>query len=181
MALVSEGELAGVSWDVPEGILEGSLPEHSGDAVLLQVADSTTVSVFDKRITALRLRKFMEAHGQWQVYLSDDCVAVSADTKLILAETSLVNQRLLTSYAPRYTSKGALRWLNRSSSAVLSTTDALKVAGHCLNGDLPYTGNIDLRTGNTSLRIVDWYYRQAPVDSTDGSRLEDATHIRFAS
>ena len=175
-ALFTEAVLA-TNYDQPEGT--SGPPPHPNDQVSLQLADGTMVSVFDKQTTALRLLAYMRQHAQWQVYASDDvlCVSVGA-TKLLVLETSLTNQKLITSFLPIYLGD-QVRWVHRTMSTVLSTTDALKSVGFCVKSALPYANNLDLRLAGTGIQVVDWYYTASPQDSTSGSLLEDSSPIRY--
>ena len=99
MALFTESQLSN-SYDVPKG---GSTPAHQNDAVTLQLSDGTVAQVFDKVSTGLKLLAFMRVNSQWNVYASDDVVCVSIGAaKLLVLETILISQKLITSYLPIY-------------------------------------------------------------------------------
>jgi hypothetical protein len=133
MALFTEGQFP-ITYDVPEG---GGNPPHENDAVLLQMSDGTVAQIFDRLSTGLRLLAFMRRNSQWSVYASDDVVCVSVGAaKLLVMETGLIQQKLITSYLPIYLG-GEVRWASRTTSLVLSTTDALKSVGFCHKGELP--------------------------------------------
>jgi hypothetical protein len=165
-----------LSYDVPEG---GTEPPHQNDAVLLQLSDGTVAQVFDKMTTGLRLLAFMRRNSQWNVYASDDVVCVSVGAvKLLVLESSLINQKLITSYLPIYLG-GEVRWASRTASLVLSTTDALKSVGFCHQGALPFSSNLDLRIGGAHMQLVDWNYEASPPNSSSGSLLSDPTPLRY--
>jgi hypothetical protein len=164
------------SYDVPEG---GSTPPHQHDAVTLQMSDGTVVQVFDTASTALKLLAFMRTNSQWNVYASEDVVCVSVGAaKLLVLETTLISQKLITSYLPIYLG-GEVRWANRTTSLVLSTTDALKSVGFCHMGELPFSGNLDLRVGAAHMQVVDWNYERNPASSSVGSLLSDPAPLRY--
>ncbi len=144
----------------------------------LQLSDGTVVQVFDKASTGLKLLAFMRTNSQWNVYASDDVVCVSIGAvKLLVMETTLTSQKLITSYLPIVLG-GEVRWASRTTSLVLSTTDALKSVGFCHKGELPFANNLDLRAG-AHMQLVDWNYESNPSSSTAGSLLSDPTPLRY--
>ena len=115
----------GSDFDRPNGFVGD--PVSPNDPISLPLSDGTVVQVFDTKRTALSLLKQMRTIGKtWNVYASEDvlCVAISY-SKLLVAETNLVNQKLFSSFAPIYYG-GLVRFLHRSASLVLSLTDALR-------------------------------------------------------
>ena len=175
MALFTDSQLSN-SYDVPEG---GSTPAHQNDAVTLQLSDGTVAQVFDRVSTGLKLLAFMRTNSQWNVYASDDVVCVSIGAaKLLVLETTLISQKLITSYLPIYLG-GEVRWASRTTSLVLSTTDALKSVGFCHKGELPFSNNLDLRVGAAHMQLVDWNYEANPASSSAGSLLSDPTPLRY--
>ena len=71
--------------------------------MVLQLSDGTVTQVFDTLRTGLKLLAFMRHNSQWNVYASDDVVCVSVGAaKLLLLESSLINQKLIMSYLPLY-------------------------------------------------------------------------------
>jgi hypothetical protein len=159
---------------VPEG---GSTPAHQNDNVMLQLSDGTVALVFDTLRTALKLLAFMRGNGQWNVWGSDDIIFVSISAvKGLVLESSLTNQKLITSYLPVMLG-GEVRWASRTTSLVLSTTDALKSVGFCHKGELPFANNLDLRAAH--MQLVDWNYEANPQDSTSGSRLSDPAPFHY--
>ncbi len=162
------------AYDVPEG---GSTPAHQNDSVLLQLTDGTVALVFDSLNTALKLLAFMRTNGQWNVWGSDDVIFVSISAvKGLVLESSLTNQKLITSFLPLLLG-GEVRWASRTTSLVLSTTDALKSVGYCHRGELPFSNNIDLREAH--MQLVDWNYEANPASSSDGSLLSDPVPLRY--
>jgi hypothetical protein len=173
MALFTESQFSN-AYDIPEG---GLTPAHQNDNVLLQLTDGTVALVFDTLSTALTLLAFMRTQGQWQVWASDDVVVVSISAiKALVLESSLTNQKLITSYLPIMLG-GEVRWASRTTSLVLSTTDALKSVGYCHKGELPFANNLDLRTAH--IQLVDWNYEANPASSSAGSLLSDPTPLRY--
>jgi hypothetical protein len=176
MALFLESQFSN-AYDVPEGL--GPTPAHQNAAVNLQLSEGTVAQVFDKLSTALKLLSFMRRNSQWNVYASDDVVCVSVGAaKLLVLESSLLNQKLITSYLPIYLG-GEVRWASRTASLVLSTTDALKSVGFCHMGELPFSSNLDLRVGGAHMQLVDWNYEASPASSSVGSLLSDPTPLRY--
>jgi hypothetical protein len=155
-------------------------PTGAGDPVSLTLSDGSSVQVFDNLDSALRCLEFMRQRNQWMLQASDDVTIVSVgSTKLLLLEMSLVNQRLLASFAPAYMG-GQTRFLHRTMSQSLSLDDALQAVGFAKLSTAAYKGNFDL-TQSPSPRIlaVDWYFRSSVSTSTDGTQLNDATPISY--
>ncbi len=179
LMLFTESQLSN-AYDVPEaGSVAAATPSHENDPVTLQLSDGTVVQVFDRLSTGLRLLAFMRTNSQWNVYASDDVVCVSIGAvKLLILETTLISQKLITSYLPIYLG-GEVRWANRTTSLVLSTTDALKSVGFCHRGELPFSNNLDLRVGGANMQLIDWNYEANPPSSSDGSLLSDPTPLRY--
>ncbi len=176
MPLFTESQFSN-AYDVPEG--RGATPGHPNDAVTIQLSDGTVAQVFDKLSTALKLLSFMRRNSQWNVYASDDVVCVSVGAaKLLVLESSLINQKLITSHLPIYLG-GEVRWASRTASLVLSTTDALKSVGFCHKGELPFSSNLDLRVGGAHTQLVDWNYEANPASCGAGSLLSDPTPLRY--
>ncbi len=174
MALFTESQFSN-GYDTPE---EGSTPPQSNDAMTLQLSDGTVAQVFDKLSTGLTLLSFLRRNSQWNVYASDDVVCVSIGAvKLLVMETTLTSQKLITSYLPIYLG-GEVRWASRTTSLVLSTTDALKSVGFCHKGELPFSNNLDIRAG-AHMQLIDWNYEANPQSSSDGSLLSDPTPLRY--
>jgi hypothetical protein len=175
LMLFTESQLSN-SYDVPEG---ETTPAHLNDAVTLQLSDGTVAQVFDKLSTGLKLLAFMRTNSQWNVYASDDVVCVSIGAvKMLILETTLISQKLITSYLPIYLG-GEVRWANRTTSLVLSTTDALKSVGFCHMGELPFSNNLTLRVGSAHMQLIDWHYEANPSSSGAGSLLSDPVPLRY--
>ena len=144
---------------------------------MLPMSDGTVALVFNSVATALKLLAFCRTNGQWNVWGSDDIIVVSiSGVKALVLESSLTNQKLITSFLP-FMLGGEVRWASRTTSLVLSTTDALKSVGYCHTGDLPFSNNLDLRAAH--MQLVDWNYEANPADSTSGSLLSDPTPLRY--
>ena len=120
----------------------------------------------------------MRTNSQWNVYASDDVVCVSM---LLILETTLTSQKLITSYLPIYLG-GEVRWASRTTSLVLSTTDALKSVGFCHKGELPFSNNLDLRVGSAHMQLIDWNYEANPrvvVQARSSRTRLDSVAIRL--
>ena len=176
MALFTETQLSSITYDVPVG---QTAPSNPNAQVQLQLSDGSNVTVFDKLTTALRLMTFMRASSQWQVAANDDITVVSVGaTKLLLLENTLINQKLITSFLPIYLGD-QVRFVHRSMSTVLILTDALKTVGFCMLSSTPLANNLDMRTNDTNLQLVDWNYESSPADSSSGSLLSDSSPIVY--
>jgi hypothetical protein len=176
MALFTESQFLSTAFDVPEG---ASTPAHQNDAVTLHMSDGTVSVVFDKLTTGLRLLAFMRTNSQWNVWASDDVVVVSINAvKGLVLESSLTNQKLITSYLPILLG-GEVRWASRTTSLVLSTTDALKSVGFCHKLELPFSNNLNLRIAGAHMQLFDWNYEASPPNGSTGSMLADPTPLRY--
>ena len=175
MALSTEASFPVTEFDRPVGVTGD--PSHATDPITLQLSDGTSITVFDKLSTALRLAAFMRNSAQWQIAASEDVTIVSANggLKLLLMENTLQNQKLLTSFVPVYTGDQLL-FVHRSMSSVMSLTSALRTVGFCVKG-LPYNNNLDLRLGNTFIQLVDWNYQASLSTSGEGTLLNDGTPL----
>ncbi len=178
MALFTEAMFPSVDFDRPVGV-EGN-PTHSNDPVTLQLSDGTSIVLFDKLSTALRLGRYMRQNKQWQVAASEDVTIVSANggINLLALENTLQNQKLLTSFVPVYTGDQLL-FVHRSMSSVLSLTEALRSVGFCVKSPLPFANNLDLRLGGTGIQVIDWNFQASPSDSQSGSLLADGSPLVF--
>ena len=165
-----------ITYDVPEG---GVSPDHANVPVTLQLSDGTVALVFDILSTGLKLLAFMRTNSQWNIYASEDVVCVSTGAvKMPILETTLISQKLITSYLPIILG-GEVRWANRTTSLVLSTTDALKSVGFCRIGQLPFNNNLELRAGSAHMQLLDWNYEANPSSSSAGSLLSDPSPLRY--
>ena len=144
---------------------------------MLPMSDGTVALVFESVSAALKLLAFMRTNGQWNVWGSDDVIFVSISAvKGLVLESSLTNQKLITAFLPTLLG-GEVRWASRTTSLVLSTTDALKSVGYCHRGELPFSNNLDLRAAH--MQLVDWNYEANPPDSTSGSLLSDPNPLVY--
>jgi len=176
MALFTASQFAGVSYDLPEG---GGTPANVNDAVTLQMSDGSNVTVCDTLGTALKLLAYMRTNSQWQVLASDDITVVSINAvKALVMENTILNQKLLTQFLPTYIGD-QVRFVHRTGSLVLSLTDALKSVGFCHTGSLPFSNNLDLRTGGADMQLFDWNFKASLADSSDGTLLNDGTPLRY--
>ena len=176
MALFTAAQFSSVAYDLPDG---GGAPANANDPVTLQLSDGNLVTVCDTAETALKLLAYMRTGSQWQVLASDDVTVVSVNAvKALVLENTITNQKLITSYLPTYLGD-QVRFVHRTSSLVLSLTDALKSVGFCHTGSLPFANNLDLRLGSAHIQLVDWNYKASPATSSEGSLLNDGTPLRY--
>ena len=176
MALFTASQFSTVSYDLPVG---GGAPANANDPVTVLLSDGNTVTVADTLSTALKLLSYMRTNSQWQVLASDDVTVVSINAvKGLVMENTILNQKLLTQYLPTYIGD-QVRFVHRTSSLVLSLTDALKSVGFCHTGSLPFANNLDLRLGGSNIQLFDWNYKASPGTSSEGSLLNDGTPLRY--
>jgi hypothetical protein len=149
--------------------------QHPDHAVQLLLSDRTLVTVFSSVTVALRCMEFMHLREQWLLQASDDIIIVSCGAKLILAEASLVNQKLLASFMPVYFG-GQTRFAHRSMSSLLRLSDALQTVGYCVQS--PLLNNYDLANaiGPPHLLLVDVKFTNTPTNDNPGSKLDDGAY-----
>ena len=176
--LFSSASFTGIRRNSPANVTGN--PVEAGNAVSLTLSDGASLQVFDNLETALKCLEFMRQRSQWMLQASDDVTIVSVgSTKLLLLEMSLVNQRLLASFAPAYMG-GQTRFLHRTMSQSLSLDDALQAVGFAKLSTAAYKGNFDLtQSPSPHIIAVDWYFRSSVSSSTDGTQLNDATPISY--
>ena len=176
MALFTASQFANMNYDLPEG---GGTPAHVSDALTLQLSDGNVVTVFDTLATGLKLLTYMRTNSQWQVLASDDITVISINAvKGMVLENTILNQKLITTFLPTYIGD-QVKFVHRTSSLVLSLTDALKTVGFCHKSDVPFASNLDLRLNNAHIQLFDWNYKSAPATSSEGSLLNDGTPLRY--
>ena len=165
MALVTEGDFS--VYDIPEG--QAAPPTNPDLSISFPLSDGTSVTVFDKKTTALSLLTSMRIRNQWLLQLSDDIMAVSiSGTKLLLLESSLTNQKLISSFLPLYL-HGQTRFAHRNLSQLATMYDALAQSGHCWKTVTSVQTNAHLFEANALL--IDCFYGVSVMD--------DATPIRY--
>lgn len=135
--------------------------------VLLTLSSGRTVTVFDSLRTALVLMEQMRVAKQSYVLLSGDVLVVSVSYhKLLVCETTLLNQKLLAAYTPFYAS-GQLLFAHRSLSAVEKLGDALSSVGAAVPSAL--LTNADLLAANASMVLVDWNFPNTQLEDTQAT------------
>jgi hypothetical protein len=176
MALFTEASFSG-AYDRPVGV--AGPPAHANDPVTLSLSDGTSVTVFDKLTTGLRLLRFMREQRQWMVAISEDItfISVNGGIKAMLLENTLLLQKLLHAFSFTYTGDQLL-FAHRQMSSVVSFTDALRSVGFCVQG-LPFANNLDLRLATTGAMLVDYFFQNSPADSSQGSLFSDAAPLVF--
>ena len=84
--------MTGTTYDRPVGLTGAP----ASAPVTLPLPDGTIQTVFDNSLDALALLWKMRGNRAWLMYASEDVVCVSvAGVKMLVMETSLINQRLL--------------------------------------------------------------------------------------
>jgi hypothetical protein len=142
------------------------------DQVSIAISDKTTVDVFDSVTTALRCMEFLRQREQWLLQASDDILVISCGSKLIVAEASLINQKLFSSFLPIYYG-GQLRFHHRSMSSVLRLADALQTVGFCVQSPLLNNHDFKNATVKPYLLLVDINFAATTTSQAPGSVLDD--------
>ena len=83
--------------DKPVGAADLSTADGN-QAVRLVMSDGTTKTVFDSLTTALKCLNFMRSRDQYYLQASDEITIVNCETKLLVLESTFLNQTLLNSY-----------------------------------------------------------------------------------
>ena len=165
MALISESQFS--VYDTPDG--ETAPPTSPDVSISLALSDGTSVTVFDKKTTALSLMRSMRIRNQWLLQLSDDILTINVSgTKLILLESSLTNQKLISSFLPIYMG-GHTKFAHRNLSQLATMYDALAQSGHCWTTVTSVQTNAHLFEANALL--IDWFY--------PSSVMSDSTPIQY--
>ena len=80
--------------------------------VSLIMSDGTTNIIFDSVATGLKLLEFMKSRNQYYLQASDDVMIINVDgVKLLIIETSFMNQKLMNSFSFIY-SRGKVRCIH---------------------------------------------------------------------
>lgn len=171
-----------VNFDTPRiGLIAMGPAANLTDPVTLQTSDGQNVVVFDTKQTALRCLRFMHLRQQWMLQASDDIMVINVGgAKLLIAETTLINQKLVTSFAPTYQG-GKVLFSHRSMSLMLELDEAIQAVGFCKQVEARFLHNDDLKASanNTRMMVVDWEYRATLTGTDKGSKLENDDPITY--
>jgi hypothetical protein len=149
---------------------------NSGDPVKLTLSDGTVPTIFDTKDTALRCMEQMRQNAQWLLTPTDDIMIIAVSyTKLLIAESSLINQKLFASFLPIYFG-GQLRFIHRSMSAAMRLSEALQDVGFFVQD--PLTNNYELANAHRlpHITIVDINYKATTTQADAGSFLDDGVN-----
>jgi hypothetical protein len=148
-------------------------------------SDGTTDSVFDSVQTALNCLAFMSARNQYYLMASDDIMILNvSNVKLLVLETTLLNQKLMNSFTMCYI-QGEVMGVHRNLSAMLNLVDALISAGYKRTSPNNFANNSDLQDALPNpekplIQIVDVNYCSVVSTSADGSKLSDNVQLLYA-
>ena len=148
-------------------------------------SDGTTETVFDSVQTALNCLAFMSARNQYYLMANDDIMIINVcNVKLLILETTFLNQKLLNSFTLSYIN-GEVMGVHRNLSTILNLTDALVSVGYKRSTALILANNWDLQEAlpnpeRPHIQLVDVNYRSVVTTSADGSQLRDATQLVYA-
>ena len=156
----------------------------SGGAVTIILSTGITETVFDSLDTALRCLAFMNSRGQYYLQASDDIMIVNVSSvKLLVLETTMLNQKLLNSYNFIYSRKNVMA-VHRNLATINNLTEALISVGYKKSTLTPFQNNYDLETNlpaaeRPGIKIVDYHYVDTVSNSNTGSVLLDTTSIVY--
>ena len=149
------------------------------------MSDGSTTVVFDAILTGLYLLGFMQSRNQYYLQASDDVMIINVSgIKLLILETTFMNQKLLNSFTCIY-ARGKVRCIHRTLATVMSLTDALCSVGYKRDVNLAFVNNYDLQDGlvdvsRPRIQVFDYNYMANPQGSSDGSLLEDGGKIMYS-
>jgi hypothetical protein len=143
------------------------------DPVDLQLSDNQVIRVFDTKDTALRCLEYMRTAHQWLLTPTDDIMIIAVSyTKLLIAESSLINQKLFASFLPIYYG-GVLRFIHRSMSLSMDLADALTDVGFFVADPLTNQYQLANATRKPHITVVDINYKANVTADDPGSLLSD--------
>lgn len=161
----------------------GQVVGNPSDPVNIVKSDGTTETVFADVLTALRCLNFMVSRNQYYLQANDDIIIVNiSGTKLLILETTFLNQKLLNSFNISYV-RGEVVCVHRNMSNIMSLSDALKSVGLKSNG-VTLLNNYDLETNvsqseRSHIKVVDINYKANVTASHEGSVLKDTFKIVY--
>ena len=150
----------------------------------LIMSDGTTNTIFENVYTGLNTLEFMMARNQYYLMASDDVMLINVDgVKLLILETSFMNQKLMNSFSFHYI-RGKVRCIHRNLATIMSLTDALISVGYKKSLSVAFANNFDLQdilpdVNRPRIQIFDINYEPTPTSSTAGSLLEDSPAINY--
>lgn len=154
-------------------------------SVNLVKSDGTTETIFDSVQTALNCLAFMSARKQYYLMANDDIMVINiSNVKLLVLETTFLNQKLMNSFTMCYIN-GEVVGVHRNLSTIQSLTDALVSVGYKRSSATNFANNWDLQDSlpnpeKPHIQVVDVNYRSVVSNSTNGSQLNDDTQLVYA-
>ena len=163
------GSPVGVSLD---GVLQ-TIMSRPFDPVVLSTSTEDVV-LFDKQ-TALTCLEQLRSNGLWGAKLNDNILALNiGSAKLLLLETTTVNQQFVASFFPVYAG-GAVQCLARGSYGAFALHEALQYSGALLSGNL----NDNSSLSAVAMVLVDWNFF-ATAGPGQGSLLNDVVPLDYS-
>ena len=174
MAIFTSSDFTGYTPSQPSGA--PSLTD-TGSITLIE-SDATTEMAFDSLTTALKCFNFMNSKNMYYLMAGDDITIVNCQTKLLMFENVLINQKSLTCYDFSYHGQ-TIKSIHRNLSTLLNLTDALISVRFKVSSTASWNTNDDLETNLSDndrprIKVCDFYYF-----TTQGSLLSENTQIVF--
>ena len=169
MASYTRASFPGAVIDVPVG--KSGSPPGAAEPISLALSDGSTFQAFDSLSTGLKALNYLRTRGQYQVALSDDVTLLQCQSKGLLVENTLSNQRWLSQYDVSLNGN-KLVCTHRSMSLQLSIEQALASVGFLrTTSGAAWNNNADLSAGANPPRVkcFDWNFS----NTSTGSLLED--------
>ena len=125
MALLTSANFPGITLETPTN---GTVT-NPNSSVSFNKSDGTVAVIFDSVTSAMLCLAFMEARDQYYMLVNDDIMVVNVSgVKLIVMETTFINQKLMNSFSFQY-NRGSVACVHRNLSNMVSLTDALVSVG----------------------------------------------------
>ena len=183
-ALFPDGSIVGAdgTTQLAQAIPIGKTVANPGHDVSLTLSTGETV-VIGHVSECLRLITQMRSWQQWLLSPREDIflILVGGGEKLVIAEATNLNQRLVTQFTPVYI-QGNLLWARRGG-AIMTTNEALQAVGHFSKTAGAYSSTHDLKTGvvNPRLVVFDYAWKADSTASIQGTQFRDSPPLSWTS
>jgi hypothetical protein len=115
----------------------------------------------------------MRVNRQWMLNPTDDIMVIAVSyTKLLVCETTLINQKLFASFVPMFFG-GNFRLLHRTMSIFMTLADALSDVGFFSQDSLTNQYELANAQRKPYMTIIDINYRAVVTADQPGSLLND--------
>ena len=184
--LFPDGSIVGLDGTTPlaQAIPSGKTVANPAHEVSLTLSTGETVLIGSVS-ECLRLITRLRSWQQWLLTPREDLFIMIAGggEKLVIAEATNLNQRLVTQFTPTYF-QGNLAWARRGG-VVMTTDEALQAVGHFRKSAQAYRSTHDLKTpagaANPRLVVFDYAWKADSTTYTQGTQLSDSPPLYWSS